>query len=89
MVQATTELEKVIEIFVKRGVDFEEYVESIDSKTIKMPVYMVKVEGEAHFAYSEKEVAEFTKKDEEAQYVEIFEHEDLERIEKALNTSWT
>ncbi len=85
MVQSTTELEKVIEIFIKRGVDFEKYVENIDRKTNKMPVYVVKVEGETHFAYSEKEVAEFTKKDEEAQYIEIFEHEDLERIEKALN----
>ena len=85
MIQATTELEKVIEILIKRGVDFEEYVESIDAKTRKMPVYLVKVEGSAHFAYSEKELAEFTKKDEEAQYIEIFEHEDLERIEKILN----
>lgn len=85
MIQATTDLEKIIEILIKRGVDFEKYVDNIDSKTKKMPIYMVKVEGEPHFAYSEKEVAEFTKKDEEAQYIEIFEHEDLERIEKALN----
>ncbi len=85
MVQATTELEKIIEILIKRGVDFEEYVVNIDHKTIKMPIYMVKVDGMAHFAYSEKEVAEFTKKDEEAQYVEIFEYEDLERLEKVFN----
>ena len=85
MIQATTDLEKIIEILIKRGVNFEKYVDNIDSKTKKMPIYMVKVEGDAHFAYSEKEVAEFTKKDEEAQYIEIFEHEDLERIEKALN----
>ena len=65
--------------------DFEKYVDNIDRKTKKMPVYIVKVDGATHFAYSEKEVAEFTKKDEEAQYIEIFEHEDLERIEKALN----
>lgn len=85
IVQATTDLEKIIEILIKRGINFEKYVSNIDSKTRKMPIYMVKVEGRTHFAYSEKEVAEFTKKDEEAQYIEIFEHEDLERIEKALN----
>ena len=35
--------------------------------------------------YSDKELGDFTKEDEEAQYVEIFEHEDLARIEKALD----
>ena len=85
MVQATTDLEKIIEILIKRGVDFEEYVDNIEAKTKNMPIYMVKVEGETHFAYSDKEVADFTKKDEETQYIEIFEHEDLERIEKVLN----
>ena len=85
IVQAATELRKTTEIMTRRGVDFDKYVENIDQKTKKMPVYMVKVDGESHFAYSDKEVAEFTKKDEEAQYIEIFEHEDLERIEKALN----
>ncbi|OGX10450.1 MAG: DNA gyrase subunit B [Omnitrophica WOR_2 bacterium GWA2_53_43] len=85
MVQATTELERIIEILTKRGVGFEEYVDNIDAKTKNMPIYMVRVEGKTHFAYSDKEVAEFTKKDEETQYIEIFEHEDLERIEKVLN----
>ncbi|MBI5415649.1 MAG: DNA topoisomerase (ATP-hydrolyzing) subunit B [Candidatus Omnitrophica bacterium] len=85
IVQALTELEKIVEIMGKRGVDFSEYVDNIDNKSHKMPLYMLKVEGKTHFAYSDKELGDFTRKDEEAQYIEIFEHEDLGRIEKTLN----
>ncbi|MDO8580475.1 MAG: DNA topoisomerase (ATP-hydrolyzing) subunit B, partial [Candidatus Omnitrophota bacterium] len=78
-------LERIIEVFGKRGVDFENYIINSSSKPIKMPVYMVKVDGSTHFVFDDKEMAKLTKDDEEAQYVEIFEHEELEELEKKLN----
>ena len=64
---------------------FEEYIKNYDQKTKQMPLYMVKVEGETHFVYDDKELAKLTAKDEEAQYTEIFAKEDIENLEKKLN----
>jgi DNA gyrase subunit B len=77
-----TETDHLIEIMKRRGVSFENYIENYNKKTKKMPVYMVKVEGDTHFVYDEKELATLTKNDEEAQYIEIFEWEDLQSIQK-------
>ena len=44
IVQVLTELEKIVEIIAKRGVDFSEYVDNIDNKSHKMPLYMLKVD---------------------------------------------
>ncbi len=85
IVQIATELEKIVGIMDRSGVNFIEYTNNIDSKSHKMPIYMVKVDDKNHFVYKDEEMAAFTKKDEEAQYIEIFEHEDLDRMEKALN----
>jgi DNA gyrase subunit B len=79
------DLERILEIFGKRGVNFTDYVSKTSSKSTKMPHYVVKVEGVTHYANDEKELAELTKKDEEAQFTEIFEREELESLEKALN----
>ncbi len=38
------------------------------------------MEGLTHFVYDDKELAELTKKDEEAQYIEIFETEEIVEI---------
>ncbi|MDP8213435.1 MAG: toprim domain-containing protein, partial [Candidatus Zapsychrus exili] len=76
------DLEKIVGIIHRRGISFKEYVLMYDKKTHKMPMYMVKVDGKSTFVYNDKELAKLTKNDEEAQYAEIFEHEDLEFIEK-------
>ncbi len=79
------ELEKIAEILHKRGLEFQEYVNNYDQKSHKMPIYMVKVEGKTHYVFSDKELAKLTEKDEEAQYVEIFEAEDLAEIQSKLD----
>jgi len=76
------EVKRISEVMSKRGVKFQEYIKSYDEKTKKMPLYMVKVEGVAHFVYDDKDLAKLTEKSEEAQYVEILEKNDLEEIEK-------
>ncbi len=80
------EIERTLEIIHKRGVNMEKFTSNYNEKTKKWPIYMVKVEGKTHFVYDDKELAELTKKEEEAQYVEIFETRDLislrERLEK-------
>jgi len=81
---ATMDLERLVEVLNRRGVVFEDYIQNIDKKTNKMPTYMVKVEGNTHFVHTDEALAKLTKDDEEAQYVEIFEREDLEIIEKSL-----
>ena len=85
ILENAVKLERIIEIFGKRGVSFDEYVENIDNKTRKMPFYMVKVDGKAHYVYDDKELADLTKDKEDAQYVEVFEREELVNIEKDLN----
>ena len=85
ILEFSVKLERIIEIFGKRGVSFEEYVKNIERKTSEMPFYMVKVDGKAHFVFNDKELAELTKDNEEAQYVEIFEREELVVVEEGLN----
>ncbi|HQP10802.1 MAG TPA: toprim domain-containing protein, partial [Candidatus Omnitrophota bacterium] len=85
ILQACVDLQRTVEIMSKRGLDFKEYIQNYDQKTKKMPLYMVKVEGNTHFVYDDKELSKLTAQDEEAQYIEIFAKEDLESIEKKLN----
>ena len=84
IVKNLVDLERLTEIMRKRGVDFSEYIEKCNENTTKLPIYKVKVDGNTHFVYDDKELAELTKKDEEANYIEIFETEDILEIEKAL-----
>ncbi len=79
------DLEKIVMIMHKRGIPFEEYILKYNKKTKKMPLYMIKVDGNTHFPYSDDELAKLTEEDEEAQYVEIFMKEDLETIEAHFN----
>jgi DNA gyrase subunit B len=79
------DIEKIFETLSKRGVDFKDYVLNIDQKTKKFPIYLSKVDGKAHYMFSDDELAKVTSKDEEAQYMEVFQHEELENLEKSLN----
>ncbi|VAX37470.1 DNA gyrase subunit B [hydrothermal vent metagenome] len=78
------ELKKIHDIMYKRGVKFQEYIQHYNSKTQQMPMYLVKENGNNKFVFNDEELSEVTKKDEEAQYTEIFAKEDLERIEQKL-----
>jgi DNA gyrase subunit B len=84
MLGSLIELGRLIEIVTKRGVNVEEYFSYREKKTGKMPKYMVRVDGKNHFVYDDKQLADLTKDHEEAQYVEIFEAEDLEEIQKSF-----
>ena len=78
------ELEKIVEIMRRRGVDFTKYASNINIKTRKFPIYVIKVDGEAHFVFTDKELADLTKKEDEAHYLEIFESADIEEIQTKL-----
>jgi len=82
---ALVELESIIERLKRRGVDFTAFIEKYNPKTKKMPRYLVKFGGTEAFVYDDKELAEKTKDDEEAQYVEIFESEEIEEIQTKLD----
>ena len=80
-------LEKIGHVLSKKGVNFIKYLNSSQHKTKKLPIYLVKVEGEAHFIYTERELARLNTglaKDEEPEVVELFEAVEIERIEKNL-----
>ncbi|HOY09026.1 MAG TPA: DNA topoisomerase (ATP-hydrolyzing) subunit B [Candidatus Omnitrophota bacterium] len=79
-----TDIEKLVEIMKKRGIEFEVFISTYDSKRKLFPKYKVKSKDKAAFVYDDKELAEITAGDEEAQYIEIFEAEDLQEIQQKL-----
>ncbi len=79
------ELERVVERFKRKGLEFAAYVEHYDTKKKKMPRYIVKVADKDEYVYDDKELAELTKNDTETHYVEVFESEDLEVISEKLD----
>lgn len=58
------EAEQLARSVEKKGVSFKDYIEKIDKNTKNLPVYMVKVDGEAHFLYNDEELAKWVKKQE-------------------------
>lgn len=81
------ELEKIGKQLDRKGVDFINYLTMRHQKTKKMPIYRVKVEGTAHFVYTDKELAEVTGKggkEEEADVLELFEAHELDEIVEKL-----
>jgi DNA gyrase subunit B len=79
-----TELEKFNRVFDKKGVKFQEYLRFRHPKTKKLPIYKAKVEGKYHFVYTDSELAKLTKKDEEADFIELFEADDIDKIAQRL-----
>jgi len=79
------DIERINKIFHRRGVSFEEYIANYNQKTKKMPVYVAKVEQETHYLFDDDELAKITKNKENVDYVEVFEHEDLQIIEESLS----
>ena len=77
------ELEKIGKHLEKKGVDLVKYLAFRHPKTKKMPIYRVKVEGNDHFLYSDKELASLTEKSEqegELDTLELFESQEVEQI---------
>ncbi|MDP2938047.1 MAG: toprim domain-containing protein, partial [Candidatus Omnitrophota bacterium] len=83
LLQLLVELEKLGRILGKKGVEIEKYLQFRHPKTKKMPIYRVKVEGNDHFLYSDKELASFTDKegkDTEQDILELFEAHETEQV---------
>ncbi|MBL7151031.1 MAG: DNA topoisomerase (ATP-hydrolyzing) subunit B [Candidatus Omnitrophica bacterium] len=83
LLKLLVDLEKISRNLERKGVKFAKYLTFRHPKTKKMPIYKVKVEGNTHFLYSDKELAEFTKKtekeEEELSVLELFEAQDVEQ----------
>ena len=79
LLQIVLELEKMSSAVVKRGAELSKYLGFRHKKTKKLPIYMVKVEGEAQFLYDDEELAQAVKNKEK----EL--GKDVEMDEKALN----
>jgi DNA gyrase subunit B len=77
-----TEVAHLVEVLKRRGIDFNEYVKTLNLKTKKLPKYKAKIKGETRLIYDDQELAKLTKGEEDAQYVEIYEAEDLEAIQE-------
>ena len=84
ILQTLVQLEAIVERLRRRGVDFSAFAEKYNAKTKKMPRYLVRTDGKEEYVYDDKELAELTKNDEEAQYLEIFESEDVEQLQEKL-----
>jgi DNA gyrase subunit B len=86
------EFEKMSTAVIKRGADLSKYIGFRDKKTKKLPIYMVKVEGEAQFLYDDEELAQAVKNKEKElgkdvemdektlHLVEFYEARDMEKI---------
>ncbi|MFT5388117.1 MAG: DNA gyrase subunit B, partial [Candidatus Omnitrophota bacterium] len=79
------DLERLLNIFTRKGFDFEEYIKNQDKKTKGYPKYLLKVEGIPRFVLDDKELAKLTKDDEEANFVEILEKADFDLIESGFS----
>ncbi|MFH0827092.1 MAG: DNA topoisomerase (ATP-hydrolyzing) subunit B [Candidatus Omnitrophota bacterium] len=83
LLRLLAELQKLGKNLGKKGVNLSKYLGFRHQKTKKMPIYRVKVEGEDHFLYSDKELAALTgkqDKDAESDVLELFEAHEIDQI---------
>ncbi|MFB3919696.1 MAG: DNA topoisomerase (ATP-hydrolyzing) subunit B [Candidatus Velamenicoccus archaeovorus] len=68
----------------KNGVDLEKLVSNRHKGSKKLPIYVAKVEQEAHYLFSDAELAKLSEsakgEKEEFNYVEIYDAEDIEKV---------
>jgi len=92
ILDALVELEGLSSAIERRGVKFSDYLNFKHKKTKKLPIYMVKVEGEPKFLYNDDELAAHIKKMQKnekkgenewssgSNYVEFYEAREIEKI---------
>ncbi|MDD4860462.1 MAG: toprim domain-containing protein, partial [Dehalococcoidales bacterium] len=80
-----TETAHLIDLLKKRGIDFNEYIKEMNVKTKKLPKYQVNGKDGSRLVADDKALALVTKDEEDAQYVEIYEAEELETIEEKFD----
>lgn len=76
------ELEKLICVIERRGVDVSKYLDLRHPKTKKLPIFMVKVGDEVNFYYTDGELGRVMKKkdaeeDREFELVELYESKEI------------
>lgn len=82
ILELLVEVEQYEHILDKKGVNFAKYLNFMNGKTKKLPIYKVIVEGKDHFASNDQELSKLTggeKEEGKAEVVEIFEAHDLEK----------
>jgi len=84
ILNCVSEFEKLIEILRRRGVSYESYVAELARNPKKAPLYVIKVDGIAQFAESDEALAKITKNTQDAEYVEVFEKDNIVAIEQKL-----
>jgi len=80
LLDALTALEKLGRAIERRGVKLQNYIAFRSPKTKKLPIFMVKVERDTQFLYSDKELAQLVKEREKklGKELEIYEETDKE-----------
>ncbi|MCM8791392.1 MAG: DNA topoisomerase (ATP-hydrolyzing) subunit B [Candidatus Omnitrophica bacterium] len=64
ILDALVDLQSLSNAIERRGVNFQKYLYFRHKKTKKLPLYMVKVDGEDHFLYNDDELSEYIKTEE-------------------------
>jgi len=80
LLQLVLEYDRLSSSIAKRGAELSKYLSFRHQKTKKLPLYMIKVEGETQFLYDDEELAKAASK------MEKELGKDVEMDEKALNT---
>ncbi len=79
IIEALTRLEKLSKAIDRRGVKFHKYIGLRNAKTKKLPIFMVKVEGEAQFVYSDNELAKLVKTQEKQLGEDLQIHDETDK----------
>jgi DNA gyrase subunit B len=73
------QIAQVSKAIERRGVKFTKYLSLAQPKTNKLPLFMVKVEGKAHFAYSDADLAKIVKQHEKASGKALELHDETDK----------
>jgi DNA gyrase subunit B len=83
VLDALVELEGYGSAIERSGAKLSKYISLRHKKTKKLPIYMVKVEQEAHFLYNDDELSEYVGEEDAAKnkdYIEFYEAREIEKI---------
>lgn len=83
VLDALIELDGYGNAIERSGADLSKYITLRHKKTKKLPLYMVKVEGESQFLYNDDELSKYVGNEETAKskdYIEFYEAREIEKI---------
>ncbi len=79
IVNSLIELEKLSYALERKGIAFKDYVDAVDEKKKKYPMYKVQVNSKAFFVFDDDELSEYKDK-EDLENIEIFESYQIKEI---------